>query len=181
MVSSNKIFLQPYQLNLIQGLHPVIEKLFAELKIPPLRQVQKSAMDRSMVERLLEIHPLILTELNNGLRCTGNFRLFQIARRSLPQDALIPCLLESTIREDLLQQRAIAELLYYPAYAGAHSSDVPSLFEVYLRAIEQGKVQEPSEPPFAYFSKLYGIDRRRLDKIQLVANTPEDTDTPEFF
>lgn len=153
---------QHFQRSRLTSLHPCLELLYAELSIPPFRQVSAKAITRQGVEDLLDLFPIRVSSEKRRLRCTGNIRLFRLANIYLPDDANVPCIIEDPLPENVLIRRAVSELIYAPACLGSHFSDVKILADIARRAIAAGRLAKPDRAIEAFLSDLYGVDRRQL-------------------
>lgn len=161
--ASDSTQLGKYPLSSIRGLHPILEVLYAELSIPPLRQVPRRALRASDIENLLESFPLrVCNDRRHRLRCTGNVRLYRLAQALLSGQVQVPCIEEQSPTPERLTRRALWELLYGSACLGAHFSDVRVLAAVARRAVTAGRLSGIDRPLEAVLCDLYGVDRRQI-------------------
>lgn len=155
--------LKNIDLSKIVGLHPCIEQLFNKLSIPPFRALAKNALPAEQINNLMSVFPIRAILFRKRLRCTGNFRLYQLATKHLPPNQLIPCIIDAPAADSELQLRATQELLLAPAAMGVHFSEIKMLAAIARRAITAKKLAVAKTMiDDAYLSKLYGIDRRQL-------------------
>lgn len=147
----------------IKSLHPQIEKLISDLQLSPIRQIPKNLLDTETLEHLLEIHPIRVCKREGSYFCTGNIRVFQTMKRLLPGNTSIQCILEATtLPDDYLNYRAMAELHYFPAILGVHAKDISALYQSYLKGVEQGFVTKKEALSASTFAKHWGSDYRKL-------------------
>lgn len=154
--------LQHIALSKIAGIHPVIERLFEELSVPPFRVLAQNAFSEQQITSLLDIFPIRTVRYLKHCRCSGNIRLYQLAIQHLAPTQLIPCFMETPASEKALQDRAIQECLFAPAALGIRFSEVRLLAEIARRANAAQKLTARPLVDDAFLAKLYDVDRRQL-------------------
>lgn len=150
------------QLSRIVGLHPCLELLYAELSIPPFRQVPSDTLAACDIADLLELHPLRVSTTDKRLRCSGNVLMYQLALRLLSDNHPVPCIVEPLLPEKRLIERAIKELVYGTACLGAHFSDIKIIARIAKQALDAGHITINNHSVESLITKLFRVDKRQL-------------------
>jgi hypothetical protein len=58
----------------VVGLHPDLVQLLSDLSIPPLSAAHRHLLPTQLAH-LLEVYPILVTKLRDGMVCSGNIRL----------------------------------------------------------------------------------------------------------
>jgi hypothetical protein len=156
----------------IAGIHQAIDQLYEDLSIPPLRFAAKHIPTEDDLLSLSAKAPIHIARVHRQLRCVGNIRMY-LALRSLPSlQQEIYCIEVPAVDVERIRSEAIRELLYLPAIAGVHGSEIKLLADVARRAHE-ANLWIPDTRADAFIAKLYGIDRRQLAR--QIINPVQDT------
>jgi hypothetical protein len=111
------------------------------------------------VKNLIDGFPIRVAKENSRLRCTGNIRLFQLAKEKLPHETEVLCIEELDPSADQLKNRLLAEVILGPALMGNHTSDVRIVAEI---AEKSGYLEKFGKFGRTMLASLYGVDSRQL-------------------
>lgn len=148
----------------IAGIHPVIDELFKELKIPPLRCAPRRAKQDPALRALLSNGVVELVRDGNKLHIIGNIRFFLAMRLVLDPDDEVLGIERTSTSPDAIRQGALREFLYLPAVSGIHFSEVKVLAKAAASAMEQQLWTTPSGSLANYLAVLYDVDPRALSE-----------------
>lgn len=148
----------------VSGLHPSIEALCAELGIPPLRFAPRLARQDPAFREYLKAGVLTIVRETRKVHVTANIRLFIAMRSVLDPGDKIQCIERLDQDQQAIQTGAIRELIYLPAVAGIHFSEVEVIAEAAKRANSRKLWQPETASVENYMARLYGVDPRKLKK-----------------
>jgi hypothetical protein len=148
----------------IAGIHPVIDELFKELKIPPLRCAPRRARQDPAMRALLSNGVVDLVRDGNKLHVIGNIRFFLAMRLVLDPNNEVLGIERTSTSPDAIRQAALREFLYLPAVSGIHFSEVKILAKAAACAMEQQLWTTPSGSLANYLAALYDVDSRPLSE-----------------
>jgi len=128
----------PKQLEDIQGEHALVKGLEKTLKRLPIPLPGSEYMPPSVVLRLLDRMPILLTKENNTLYCIGNVRVYRLANCTLDRKELVPTLqysgsLTSKRREQLVQG-LLVEMFLLPSIFARRANDLQVLNSAWQKA-----------------------------------------------
>ena len=107
----------------IVGIHPLIEVLFAELKIPPLRFPSRQAKQDNALRTFLSSGTIGVVREGKKLYVTGNLRFFLAMRAVLAPNDEVLCIQQPLGNPETIRLTALQEFLYLPAVSGVHFGD----------------------------------------------------------
>jgi len=146
----------------IQGLHPDVEEIWKDL--PPLRQINSKSFSKKSLLNLLEIFPINLCKFNDQWMCTGNIRLYLLAKSRLNTKDKIFCLEVEQQEKHILKEKVLQELLLSASVLGIASSDKKLALKL-AKTAAQNKIIDVSETKVEkWIAEIYGVDPRTLKK-----------------
>jgi len=164
VIDSNIPRLVKLSLKKIHGIHRSIIDLDSELAIPPQKIPSKYA--ESLTSELPSIlsrnYPHVFRD--KRLWCVGNVRAYKIAKKISRPDMQIICVELFGLTAEEIRSNYLYEYLLDPAIFGLHASDISALAVSARKAIAKGLLRSSDCSIETYLSKLYCVDKRKLQK-----------------
>jgi hypothetical protein len=151
--------LRHVKLSSIAHVHTRVEQFYTELSIPPTRMAPLDHIKGDDIKSLIQGFPIRVAKENSRLRCTGNIRLFQVAKEKLPPETEVFCIEELEPTPAQLRSRLLTEVILGPALMGNHTSDVRIVAEI---AEKSGYLKKFGKFGRTMLASLYGVDRRQI-------------------
>lgn len=142
------------------GLHPDLLQLLTDLSVPPLGAAHRHLLPTQLAQ-LLEVYPILVTKLRDGVVCSGNIRLFHIAKAVFPDDEAIAVRLEEAIPHKDLTRRAVAEILFGNVLALNHR-EARTMMAIADRALDRNYLTGSKVQLEKLIAATFGVDRRTL-------------------
>jgi len=153
----------------IVGEHPEIEALTRELSLPPFYLPPDCLLTANTLHLLTSRYPVTVVKQKaskNGPQetrylCTGHLRLFRWCKAYLGPKSVIPVIVRTRLRPEIIRENYLLELLIVPALLGAPPKSLKLLASAWVRADKQNQLDKlVSSTGIKTFAKLYGVDRR---------------------
>jgi hypothetical protein len=157
----------------IVGEHPEIETLTKELSLPPLYLPPDCLLRANTFHLLTSCYPITVvkqkTSKNNPQEtkylCTGHIRLFRWCKAYLGPKSVIPVIVRTRLKHDIIRENYLIELLIVPALLGAPPKSLKPLASAWIRADDKGLLHKlVTSTDVKTFAKLFGVDHRVYKK-----------------
>lgn len=147
----------------LKTLHRAVRDVDSQLDCPPFPGVSSRRLNPDILKSYLELHPIPVRYMRNGIVCLGGIRLLYAAAHILPPDTEIPVLeLGLGVKNGVLIDAYLAERFYLPALFGLRIHDLNRLWHVARRLKGLGDDSNLGLATKSAFGAMYGIDPRRL-------------------